>query len=375
MRTRAAILTTQPGKWEIAELELEPPRQGELLVRMVAAGLCHSDDHLVTGDLPVPPAALPLAGGHEGAGVVEEVGPNTAGWTVGDHVVLSFLPACGHCKWCASGMQNLCDNGARILTGVRSDGTRRLSLLDGTGVGQAAGVSTFSEYSTVAVESAIKISPDIPLEPACLTSCGVGTGWGSAVNSAEVKPGHVVIVVGVGGIGMSAVQGAYGAGAAMVVAVDPVPFKQEIAPSFGATHAVATIAEAADLARSVTNGQGADSCIICVGVATPQQVGEAVEAIRKAGTVVLTGLPAMAKDGNIPFSMRHVTLFQKRIQGSLYGAMSPMVAVPALLDLYRAGRLKLDEMITRRYALEEINQGYEDMRSGQNVRGVVTFGS
>jgi S-(hydroxymethyl)glutathione dehydrogenase/alcohol dehydrogenase len=370
--TKAAVLFEQPGKWEVVELELEPPRQGELLVKMAAAGLCHSDDHIVTGDLPLPPGALPMAGGHEGAGVVTEVGPNTPGWAAGDRVVLTFLPMCGLCRWCASGMQNLCDNGARVLAGVREDGSRRMTL-DGKPVGQAAGVATFSEWSTVSVQSAVKCADGIPLDAACLTSCGVGTGWGSAVRSADVTPGDVVIVMGTGGIGMNAVQGAAFAGAKVVIAVDPVEMKRDASFGFGATHAVATMQEATEIAHSFTNGQGADSCIICVGVTTGEQVALGVESIRKAGTVVLTGLPKAADDIALPVSLRHLVLFQKRLQGSLFGASSPSKEIPALLDLYRLGRLKLDEMITQRYTLETLNDGFEDMRSGRNLRGVVAY--
>ena len=372
MLTKAAVLFEQPGKWEVVELELEPPRQGELLVKMAAAGLCHSDDHIVTGDLPLPAGALPMAGGHEGAGVVTEVGPNTPGWTPGDRVVLTFLPMCGLCRWCASGMQNLCDNGARVLSGVREDGSRRLTL-DGKPVGQAAGVATFSEWSTVSVQSAVKCPDGVPLDVACLTSCGVGTGYGSAVRSADVTPGDVVIVMGTGGIGMNAVQGASHAGAKVVIAVDPVEMKRAASFGFGATHAVATMEEATELARSFTNGQGADSCIICVGVTTGEQVAQGVESIRKAGTCVLTGLPKAADDIALPVSLRHLVLFQKRLQGSLFGASSPSKEIPALLDLYQHGRLKLDEMISRRYTLETLNDGFEDMRSGRNLRGIVCY--
>ena len=373
MLTKAAVLFEAPGKFEVTELELEPPRQDELLIKMVAAGLCHSDDHILTGDLPVPAGALPMAGGHEGAGVVAEVGPNTPGWQVGDRVVLTFLPMCGLCRWCASGMQNLCDNGARVLSGVREDGSRRLSL-EGKAVGQAAGVATFSEWSTVSVQSAVKCPDGISLEAACLTSCGVATGWGSAVRSADVSPGDVVIVMGVGGIGMNAVQGAAHAGALVVIAVDPVEMKRTASLEFGATHAVATMEEATDIARSFTNGQGADSCIICVGVTTGEQVAQGVDAIRKAGTCVLTGLPAAIDDVAIPISIRHVVLFQKRLQGSLFGASSPSKEIPALLEMYRHGRLKLDELITRRYTLDTLNDGFEDMRSGRNLRGIISYG-
>ncbi|ADP81523.1 NDMA-dependent alcohol dehydrogenase [Pseudofrankia inefficax] len=372
MLTKAAVLFEQPGKWELAEVELEPPRQDELLVRMVAAGLCHSDDHIVTGDLPVADGSLPMAGGHEGAGIVEEVGPHTPGWQVGDRVVLSFLPMCGTCRWCASGMQNLCDNGARVLSGVRADGTRRMTL-GGRPVSQAAGVSTFSELTTVSVQSAVRCPDGISLEAACLTSCGVSTGWGAAVRSAEVRPGDVVIVMGVGGIGINAVQGAAHAGASVVIAVDPVEWKLAAALTLGATHAVATMAEATDLARGFTNGQGADAAIVCVGVTRPEHIAAGVAAIRKAGTCVLVGLGRADEDLGIPVSIRDLVLFQKRIQGSLFGASSPSKDIPAMLALYQQGRLKLDELITSTYTLETLNEGYADLRAGRNLRGVVRF--
>jgi S-(hydroxymethyl)glutathione dehydrogenase/alcohol dehydrogenase len=219
----------------------------------------------------------------------------------------------------------------------------------------------------------VKIADDIPLDVASLTSCGVTTGWGSAVNSAQVRPGDVVIVVGIGGIGMNAVQGAAHAGASVIIAVDPVRMKREASSRFGATHAVETIGEAADLGRSFTNGQGADSCIVCVGVTTSQQVADGVAAIRKAGTCVITGLGRFADDVGIPVAMRDVVLYQKRLQGSLFGASSPSRDIPAMLDLYRRGRLLLDELITTRYSLDEINKGYADMREGRNIRGVIVY--
>lgn len=374
MLTKAAVLFDAPGKWEITEVELEPPRQDELLVRMVAGGLCHSDDHILTGDLPVPPEALPMAGGHEGAGVVEEVGPNTEGWKVGDRVVLTFLPMCGRCRWCASGMQNLCDNGALVLAGIRPDGTKRMRIGDRS-IGQAAGVATFSQYSTVSVQSAVKCPDDVSLEAACLTSCGVGTGWGSSVHSADVRPGDVVIVMGIGGIGVNAVQGAAHAGASVIIAVDPVQMKRDFALTVGATHAADSMGQATEIARSFTNGQGADACVVCVGVTKSEHIAEAVDSIRKAGTVVMTGLPRAADDTSIPISIRHIVLYQKRLQGSLFGASSPSKDIPRLLALYQQGRLKLDELITRRYSLDQINDGFEDMRAGRNIRGIVTFDS
>ncbi len=226
MKTRAGLLRSGPGPWEVVEVDLEAPRQDELLIRVVASGLCHSDDHVAKGDIPF--GIYPAVGGHEGAGIVEQVGPHTSGWSVGDHVVMSFLPGCGRCRWCASGMQNLCDSGADTTAGCRSDGSFRMSL-DGEPVGQFAGVGTFSQWTTISVQSAVKVPDDVPLDVACLTSCGVGTGWGSAVNSAQVRPGDTVIVMGIGGIGINAVQGAIHAGATNVIAVDPVEFKRETA--------------------------------------------------------------------------------------------------------------------------------------------------
>lgn len=367
MKSQAAVLREQPGKWEILEVDLEEPRQDELLVRLEHAGMCHSDDHVATGDLPIGGGLM--CGGHEGAGVVEQVGPGTLGWNVGDRVILSFLPACGRCRFCASGMQNLCDNGANTLAGMRMDGTYRM-YLDGTPVGQMAGISTFSQYTTVSTMSAVACPDDIPLDVACLTSCGVGTGWGSAVNSAEVRAGDVVIVMGIGGIGINAVQGAAHAGASVLIAVDPVEMKRDMARKLGATHAVETMAEASEIARSFSNGQGADSCIVCVGVTTGEHIAEGVDAIRKGGTCVLTGLGNLT-DMSIPISAGMITLFQKRIQGSLFGASSPTKDIPAMLDHYRQGRLKLDELITRRYSLDQVNEGYSDMRNGLNMRGVI----
>ncbi len=368
MKTRGAILRDGPGEWEVTEIEWEEPRQGELLVKMVASGMCHSDDHAATGDLPAP---FPFIGGHEGGGIVEQVGPNTPGWEVGDHVVMSFLPGCGRCRWCASGQQNLCDLGEFLLAGTRPDGTFR-GTVDGVGAGQMCCISTFCEHTVIDVSSAVKVSKDLPLDKACLVGCGVGTGWGSAVNSAEVKPGQTVIVMGCGGIGMNAVQGAAHAGASNVIAVDPVSFKTETAQSLGATHAFDNMQDATEFAQSVTNGQGADSVIVTVGVLENEHVSEAFAATRKAGTVVVTGLGNM-ETSHVDIPAFELTLFQKRIQGSLYGASSPSRDIPWLLDMYQNGQLKLDELVTQTYTLDEINQGYADMKAGKNIRGVIVY--
>ncbi|HVW32896.1 MAG TPA: NDMA-dependent alcohol dehydrogenase [Acidimicrobiia bacterium] len=368
MKTRAAVLYSQPGKWEITEVDLDEPKANEVRVRIKAAGLCHSDDHLCTGDMPTK---LPMAGGHEGAGIVEAVGPYVTDVAPGDHIVIQFIPGCGRCPSCASGQQNLCDTGARLLAGTQLDRTYRLHK-DGTDIGQMCMVSAFSEYTVIPAISCVKIPDDVPFEAACLVGCGVPTGWGSAVYGANVQPGDVTIVMGVGGIGINSVQGARHAGASRIIAVDPQPFKRHKALEFGATDAVADIGEAMILAQELTNGQGADNAIVTIGVTRPQHIGAAVNAVRKAGTVAVVGL-GPSTDEELPVSPFALTMFQKRIQGVLYGSLSPSKDMLRLLDMYRAGQLKLDELVTRTYTLDQINEGYADMHAGRNLRGVITF--
>ncbi|HEY2205399.1 MAG TPA: NDMA-dependent alcohol dehydrogenase [Pseudonocardia sp.] len=372
MKTRGAIVRQAPGKYEVVDLDVDDPRQGEIRVKMVASGLCHSDDHIATGDIPV--GTYPFAGGHEGGGIVESVGPHTKGFAVGDKVIFSFLPGCGKCRWCATGRSNLCDLGAGLLAGSRWDDPTdfRLHLDDGTPVGQMCGISTFCEYTTTSVDSAIRVADDTPLDKACLLGCSVGTGWGSAVNTGEVRPGDTVIVQGVGGIGINAVQGAAHAGAANVIAVDPIAFKRETAQSLGATHAVDNMSEATEIAKSFTNGQGADVAIVTVGVMKGEIVAEAFASIRKQGTVVVTGLGDLT-DVGVPIPLGELTLFEKKLKGSLFGSSNPNADIPKMLDMYRAGQLKLDELVTTRYGLDDVARGYEDMHAGKNIRGVVIY--
>jgi S-(hydroxymethyl)glutathione dehydrogenase/alcohol dehydrogenase len=370
IRTRGAILREIPGKFEIVELDLEEPRQGELLIKMAASGLCHSDASVAAGDFHVD--KLPTVFGHEGSGVVVQVGPNTPGWSEGDHVVLSANPGCGRCRYCATGKGNLCDLNATLLTGSRfGDPTSFRMYLDGETVGQNCGISTFSEYSTVSVVSAIKIPNEVPLDSACLVGCAVHTGWGSGFNMAQPKPGDTVIVMGVGGIGNFAVQGAAHGGATNVIAVDPVELKRKVALTVGATHAVASIEEATELARSMTNGQGADSAVISVGVLRGEMIAQAFSAIGKGGTVVVTALGENSV--GIPIPSAELTLYQKRLQGSMYGGTAPLWDTRKMVGMYQAGQLKLDEVISHRYTLDEITQGYEDMNAGLNVRGVIVY--
>lgn len=373
MRTRGAVIRQAPGRYETVELELEDPRQGELLIKMVASGTCHSDDHFAKGDLK--PTVFPWLGGHEGAGIVEQVGPNTPGWEVGDHIITSFITSCGKCRWCASGMQNLCDLNAAFLTGSRFDdpGSYRVFMADtGDPVGQMCGIGTFAEHIVVNKDSAIKIEKDVPLETVCLLGCGVGTGWGSAVNVGQVSAGDVVVIIGVGGVGMNAVQGAHHAGADHVIVVDPVEFKRDTALEFGATRAFSNAEEATEYARSITNGQGADVSIVTVGRTTGEHVAQAFAAIRKAGRCVVTGV-GDAEEVGIPVPLGELTNFQKCIQGNVYGMCSPNGDIPRQLQMYRDGTLKLDQLITKRYTLDQVAEAYDDMHAGTIIRGVVMF--
>ncbi|MFP5068254.1 NDMA-dependent alcohol dehydrogenase [Pseudonocardia nantongensis] len=371
--TRGAIVRSAPGKYEVVDLELDDPRPSEIEVKMVASGLCHSDDHIATGDIPV--GTYPFAGGHEGSGIVTRAGANKKGLKEGDHVVFSFLPSCGHCRWCASGMQNLCDLGAGLLAGTRwEENSTRLRLADdGTPVGQMCGISTFCETTVVSEDSCVKVPDDVPLEVACLVGCGVGTGWGSAVNAGGVQPGHTTIVMGVGGIGINAVQGAAHAGAGNIIAVDPVALKREKAQELGATHAVETMEEATEIAQQFTNGQGADQTVVTVGVVKPEHIGQAMASIRKAGTVVVTALGDINSTEALPVSLADVTLFQKRIQGAMFGMSNPNWDILRQLDLYRSGALKLDELVTTTYSLDQVATAYEDMHAGKNIRGVIRY--
>lgn len=366
MKMDAAVLWATGEDWHVEEVELDGPREGEVLVRYVASGLCHSDDHGRTGDMPI---SLPTVGGHEGAGIVEEVGPNVRGLAPGDHVVATFIPSCGRCVWCARGRQNLCDLGAMITLGTQVDGTTRRRAR-GEDIRALAGVGTFAPYGTVSEAALVRIEPDIPLDRACLVGCGVTTGWGSAVNTAAVQPGDTVVVVGCGGIGSSAIQGARIAGAETIVAVDVVASKKEQVERLGATHFASSVEEAHDLVGELTRGVMADSAILTVGVVHGEMIGQVLGMVRKAGTAVLTGIAPMTEN-QATLPMMEMALFQKSLKGSLFGEANARSDIPRLLSLYQRGLLQLDDMVTSEYKLADVNQGYADMLSGRNVRGVI----
>ena len=370
MKTKGALLWGVGEEWSIEEIDLGDPREGEVQVQLAASGLCHSDEHLVTGGTPVE--FYPVIGGHEGSGVVTKVGPGVTGLKEGDHVVTAFIPACGQCPPCSKGMQNLCDLGANLLAGTSiSDGSYRVQAR-GQDVIPMCLLGTFSPYITVHQASLVRIEPDIPLEIAALVGCGVTTGWGSATKVADVRPGENVVVMGVGGVGMNAVQGAAAAGAQRVFAIDPVAQKREWAMEMGATHAFASIEEATEPINELTWGRMADKTIITVGDIQGEDIQAALTLTGKGGRAVVTGM-GNAANTDVTLSLFELTLLQKDLQGAIFGGLAPRAAIPELLSLYQEGQLKLDELATTKYKLEDINQGYQDMRDGKNIRGMVIY--
>lgn len=366
MKTKAAVLLEAGKPFEIMELDLDGPGPGEVLIKYTAAGLCHSDLHLTDGDLP---PRFPIVGGHEGSGIIEEVGPGVTKVKPGDHVVCSFIPNCGTCRYCATGRQNLCDMGATILEGMMPDGTFRFHG-GGQDFGAMCMLGTFAERATISQHSVVKVDDWLPLDTAVVVGCGVPTGWGSSVYAGNVRAGDITVIYGIGGLGINSVQGAVHAGAKYVVVVDPVQFKRDTAVKMGATHAFATAAEAQEKITELSWGQGADQAIITVGTVDSDVVSAAFDAVGKGGTVVVTGL-ANPEKLTIQISGAMLTLGEKTIKGTLFGSANPQYDIVKLLRLYDQGQLKLDELITTRYSLEEVNQGYEDLRDGKNIRGVI----
>lgn len=377
MKTRAAVLWGVHQDWQVEEIDLDPPKTGEVLVKWEAAGLCHSDEHLVTGDMVAPPRSgvaetFPVIGGHEGAGIVVDVGPGVDSLRPGDHISASFVPACGRCRYCVTGLTNLCDLGARAFTpGQISDGTHRHHL-NGQDLNVLTKLGTFAEHGVIHESSAIKVDDDLPMPAVALVSCGVATGFGSAVHRAEVEPGETVVVVGVGGVGINAVQGARMAGARNVVAVDPVEFKQKSALDLGATHTAGSMADALPLVRELTRGQMADSVILTPGVMYGELLDQALSLTGKGGTCVVTAVAPVTQQ-RADINLFQLAMWQKEVRGVIFGAGNPRFDIPNLLALYKAGQLKLDELITRTYPLDQINEGYADMRDGKNIRGVIVL--
>ncbi|HVX23198.1 MAG TPA: NDMA-dependent alcohol dehydrogenase [Acidimicrobiales bacterium] len=383
MKTRAAVCSGVHEPWKVEEIDVDPPGPHDVLVQMAYAGMCHSDEHLRTGDMVRPPEVLaaygvesmfPMIGGHEGAGIVVEVGSRVETLVVGDHVAASFVPACGYCRWCASGRQHLCDKGASILAGpMVSDGQWRHHL-EGKRVNRMGQVGTFSELALASEASWIKIDPDASLRAAALISCGISTGYGSAVNRAKVEPGETVVVVGCGGVGSGAIQGAKLAGASVIVAVDLLPSKVDRAMRIGATHGAASMAEAATVVNDLTWGVMAEVVVLTPGLLTGELIGAASQLAAKDGRIVVTAI-APAAQHQVELGLNRFAMYNQALLGTVFGSCSPRVQVPKLLRLYGVGLLDVDALVTQEYSLDEVQNGYDDLASGANVRGVLRFGS
>ncbi|CAJ1495862.1 NDMA-dependent alcohol dehydrogenase [[Mycobacterium] burgundiense] len=370
MKTKGALVWDFNQPWSVEEIEIGDPVKDEVKIQMEASGMCHSDHHLVTGDIAM--AGFPVLGGHEGAGIVTEVGPGVEHIAPGDHVVLSFIPSCGECPSCQAGMRNLCDLGAGLLGGLAvADGTNRIHA-NGKPVFPMTLLGTFSPYMVVHKSSVVKIDPSIPFEVACLVGCGVTTGYGSAVRSADIRPGDDVVVAGIGGVGMGALQGAVIAGARNIFAIDPVEWKRDQALKFGATHVYPDIFSAMAGVAEVTAGMMSKKTIITTGELKGEEIDNYLNITSKGGTCVVTAVAPMA-DSDVKLNLAMLTLLQKNLQGTIFGGGNPHHDIPQLLSMYKAGKLNLDDMVTRQYKLEQINDGYKDMLEGRNIRGVIRY--
>jgi len=382
MKSLAAVCYGVGEDWRVQEIEIDELGPSDVHVHLAFAGLCHSDEHVRVGDFAATEDALaslgvssmfPVVGGHEGAGVVRKVGSRVSTVAPGDHVAVSFVPACGTCFYCASGRSNLCDATAATLAGpMITDGVWRHHV-DGANLNRMSQVGTFCEQLVCSERSLIKIPTDVPLDVAAIVSCGVATGFGSSVRRGDVRPGQVVVVVGCGGVGHGALLGAVSAGARAIVAVDPVGYKREMAQRFGATHVADSMTEALPVVAEITAGRMADVAVLTPGLLRGGMLIEALPLVCKDGRVVCTAVQRWDEiDAQV--SLYELAMYNKAILGSLFGSTGPREQIPAILDLYRAGRLPLDDLVTERYALADVNKGYADMNAGRIVRGVIAFG-
>jgi NDMA-dependent alcohol dehydrogenase len=381
MTTRAVVCSGLNEPWKTEEVEIDPPGNREVRVKMVYAGMCHSDEHLRTGDISASPEVLemigvpsmfPVVGGHEGSGIVTEVGTNVTQVALGDHVAVSFVPSCGTCHWCASGRQNMCDLGMSTLAGgMISDGSYRYHF-GGENLNRMAQLGTFADEMVCHENSLVRIDPYANMKAAALISCGISTGFGSAVDRAKVKPGETVVVVGCGGVGSGAVQGARIAGARTIIAVDPVPFKLEKAKEVGATHTAPTLLDAQFMLPELTQGRNADVVILTPGVLKGDLIASACALGSKDARIVVTAI-APFDQTDVQLNLFNLAMFNQALLGTIFGSNSPRVQVPNLLNLFEAGQLKIDEIITQEYSLDQVQQGYDDQAAGTIIRGVVKF--
>jgi Zn-dependent alcohol dehydrogenase len=337
MHIQAAVLRSPNTPFDIQSLTLDAPRAGEVLVKIAACGVCHSDYHLATGTTRHP---MPVVCGHEGAGTVEAVGEGVARVQVGDHITLSWTPDCGHCFYCLRGQPNLCETYTEpIWAGTMLDGTTRLH--DGSDPVYAyCGLATFAEYVVVPEQSCVKIRQDVRLEVAALVGCAVATGVGAALYTADVRPGESTVVIGCGGVGLNVIQGAALCGAFPIIAIDTNESKMKLAREFGATHTLFSDAAVQEAVRALTSGRGADYAFEAVGLPSLQEL--ALDLIRPGGMVVLAGLSPMGTGTNLPGAI--ITRQEKTVKGSYYGSVNPQRDFPLLLDLYISGKLKMEQL-------------------------------
>ncbi|HEX7474413.1 MAG TPA: Zn-dependent alcohol dehydrogenase [Dehalococcoidales bacterium] len=345
----------------VEELEIADPLKGELKVRVAATAICHSDIHDMKGELPGP---LPFVGGHETAGYVDKVGPGVTSVKEGDPVVVSLLSSCGHCYFCLVGLPHLCENKFGPSPNVKLRNSRGQEII------QKAGVAGFAEYVVVKESQVVKIPADMPIDRAALLACGVITGFGGVVNRAKVRPMQSVVVVGTGGVGINAIQGAAFSGAYPIIAVDVLDSKLKAAKSFGATHGVNAKNEAAvEEVKKIANGRGADFVFVTVGSVAAMRQGFAMSGPR--GTTVIIGLPQM-KD-MLMLSPFEFIVPEKTLTGGFMGSANLKIDIPNLVTLYKRGILKLDELITGHYPLAKINEAIESSEKGEVIRNVIMF--
>jgi S-(hydroxymethyl)glutathione dehydrogenase/alcohol dehydrogenase len=350
----------------VEEVEVESPRRGEVMIRVKACGVCHSDLSATNGTIPIPP---PSVLGHEAAGIVEEVGEGVTDLAVGDTAVVSWIATCGRCRYCVEGRPALCDVGARTVTTL-PDGTSRLKDSKGATLHHMAGAAVMAEYATLHRDNLIKIDPTIPLDKAALVGCAVMTGVGAVLNTAKVESGSSVAVFGAGGIGLNVIQGAALAGAERIIAVDLADKKLEFAQVFGATHVVNPGSDGDAVAKIMAlSGGGVDYAFECIG--HPTTIAQSWMCVRKGGTAVVVGVSRPTDQVTLPaFLMPFV---EKTLTGSMYGSARPSVDFPRLLNLYKAHRLKLDELVTATYRIDEAQRAFDDMQKGLNARGVIVM--
>lgn len=351
---------------KVGEVKLAPPGPGELLVKVRAAGICHSDLSVIDGSRPRP---LPMLLGHEAAGEVVEVGGLPSRFSPGDHIVLSFVPACRDCGFCLAGRPALCEEAAHAnLEGTLVGGRRSLNGLDGDVINHHLGVSAFAEYAVVSENSAVAIDPDIPFEIAALFGCAVLTGVGAVLNSADVRQGESVAIFGLGGVGMAALLGAVLAGASPIIAVDPVVEKRDLALSLGAGAALAANEDTVDEVRRLTSG-GVDKAIETVG--RTDVLAQAFAATGRGGTTVTVGLPDPSETLTVPATQ--IVGEERTLKGSYLGSCVPARDIPRLANLYRDGRLPVDRLLTHRLELDEVNLAMDRLVAGEGIRQVIAF--